>query len=203
MYEYWIGKGINYDKIWDAYDKGSQYIQKYHSMRVYLIRLTFNQHSIDLPLFNFEAVYKTVKGYFHDLKQLCFNQSEYESAGPLFLYSVERASGIWTFVGELRQLILLGTTLADEKAIGEKLDNWDRKFQLLHKYFGESISKEDFDRFMNAGTPRQIDGAVKHLIAQKIEKVEISREPFDGDIQHTQSTLIDIKRLLKESAQDS
>ena len=55
---------------------------------------------------------------------------------------------------------------------------------------------------MKAKTPRQLDKAVQRLIEQGIQKVEISREPFDGDIKHTQSTLIDIKRLLKEDNQN-
>ncbi len=203
MYEYWIGKDVDYDRIWEAYDSGYQYIQKYRTMRVHLIRFVFSQQPSELPLFNFEAVFKTIKGYFHDLKRLCLDQSEYGMAGPLFIYSVERSSGIWTFVGELRQLLLLGTTLADEKAIGQKLDNWDKRFRIFRKYFGDSLSEKDFWMFMNAKTPRQIDKAVKRLIEQKIEKIEISREPFDGDIKQTESTLVDIKRLLSEADQDS
>lgn len=203
MYEYWIGKGVNYEKLWDAYDNGQQYVQKFRTMRVHLIRFVFGQQSDNLPLFNFEAVFKTIKGYFHDLKHLCFSRNEYESVGPLFVYSVERASGVWTFVGELRQLLLLGTTLADEKAIGQKLDNLDRKIEFLKTHFGDSLSAEDFQKFMKVKTPRQIQKAVEHLIEQRIEKIEISREPFDGNIERTKSTLIDIKRLLKEADQDT
>ena len=97
MYEYWIGENIDYDKIWDAYDQGQAYIQKFQSMRVHLFRLKLREHPRNLPLFNFEAVYKTIKGYFHDLKKLCLNSKDYAMAGPLFVYSVNRDSGIWDF----------------------------------------------------------------------------------------------------------
>ena len=203
MYEYWIGKDVEYDQIWDAYDAGEGYIQKYHTMRIHLIRIKLKQPPLELPLFNHEAVFKTIKGYFHDLKHLCLSHDEYILAGPLFFYSVDRGSGIWSFLGELRQLLMLGTTLADEKVIGEKLSNMDRRMELLKKHFGGVVSPEDFQMFMRAKTPRQLEKAVQRLIDQGIEKVEISSEPFVGDIESTKSTLIDIKSVLNEADQDT
>src|SRR2546423_3071212 len=126
MYEYWIGEGVDYKKVWRDYEDGLAYIDKFKSMRAHLIRIELNQFPANLPLFNHEAVYKTIKGYFHDLKQLCLSHEEYMYASPLYLYDVRRGSGIWDFLGELRQLLLLGTTLADEKVIGQQLDNIDK-----------------------------------------------------------------------------
>lgn len=199
MYEYWIGRDIDYDQLWDDYEAGQGYIQKFHSMRVHLIRITLAEPALPLPLFNHEAVFKTIKGYFHDLKQLCLPPDDYNTAGPLFLYSVDRASGIWSFLGELRQLLLLGTTLADEKVIGEKLSNMDKRIEFLRKHFGGAVSPEDFQMFMAAKTPRQLEKAFRRLVAQGIKKVEISREPFIGDPKMTETTLIDIKKLLSEA----
>ena len=28
MEEYWVGKGVEYDRLWDAYDDGVGYIEK-------------------------------------------------------------------------------------------------------------------------------------------------------------------------------
>ena len=199
MYEYWIGRDVNYDQLWDDYDAGQGYVQKFRSMRVHLIRITLAEPAIHLPLFNHEAVFKTIKGYFHDLKQLCLSVNEYNTAGPLFLYSVDRGSGVWSFLGELRQLLLLGTTLADEKVIGEKLSNMEKRIEFLRKHFGASVSPEDFQRFMTAKTPRQLEKAFHRLVEQGIKKVEISREPFIGDSKKIEGTLIDVKKLLSEA----
>jgi hypothetical protein len=199
MYEYWIGENIDYDKIWDAYEQGEAYVQKYHSMRVHLFRLKLREHPQNLPLFNFEAVYKTIKGYFHDLKKFCLSSEGYATAGPLFVYGVNRGSGVWDFLGELRQLIMLGTTLADEKAIGQKLENMDKRIEILKKHFGGVISAEDFKQFMKAQAPWQLEKAFQKLIDQGIEKIEISKKPFQGDFKETERTLTDIKGLLEEA----
>jgi len=196
MYEYWIGRDVDYEKYWDSYLNGKGYIQKYHSMEVHIIRIKFVQQPNTLPLFNFEAVFKTIKGYFHDLKKYCLTPEEYGSAGPLFVYSVERDSGIWTFLGELRQILFLGSTLADEKVLGQKLENYEKKLEILNKYFGNSVNTEDFKRFMSAKTPRQLEKAIQNLIEEGIEKIEISQEPFAGEIEETKKSLIDVKALL-------
>jgi hypothetical protein len=66
--EYWIGKDVSFRSAWEDFESGLEYIDKYHTMEVYLIRLTLEQYPSTLPLFNHEAVFKTIKGYFHDLK---------------------------------------------------------------------------------------------------------------------------------------
>jgi len=116
--EYWIGENVDYEDIWAAYESGDGYVHKYHSMRVHLLRITLREQPRELPLFNFEAVYKTIKGYYHDLKKACLTREEYEAAGPLFIYQVNRSSGVWDFLGEIRQLLMFGTSLADEKVMG-------------------------------------------------------------------------------------
>lgn len=196
MYEYWIGQGVDYDRIWGDYEKGQSYINKYYSMEVHLIRIGFQHQTSDQPLFNFEAVFKTIKGYFHDLKQYCLSNDEYTTAGPLFIYSVERNSGLWSFLGELRQILLLGTTLSDEKTIGQKLENMDKRIEFLKKHFGNAVRPEDFNRFMKAKSSPELERAIQNLYRQKIKSVEISSEPFKGDVQQIQPSLVDIKRLL-------
>lgn len=199
LYEYWIGKDVPYNDVWEAYEKGQGYIDKYHSMEVHLIQIKFQQQPKELPLFNFEAVYKTLKGYFHDLKYYCLDTQSYNSAGPLFIYSVERSSGVWEFLGELRQILFFGSTLSDEKLMGQKLDNIDKKMTLLRKYFGDSVVPEDYQKFMKANTPRQVEKAFQRLIKQQIESIKISQKPFLGNIEETKTSLIDIKSILNEA----
>jgi hypothetical protein len=191
--EYWIGKGVDYESLWDAYESGDGYMQKFRPMRVHLMRITFREQPKQYPLFNFEAVYKTIKGYFHDLKKSCLTSEEYAVAGPLFIYRVGRSSGVWEFLGELRQILMLGTSLADGKVMGEKLSNLDRKVEFMRKHFGDAGRPEDFEIFMRATTPRQLDRAVRKLIEQGVLKVEVSSKPFTGEIQITEATLIDLK----------
>lgn len=196
---YWIGEGIDYEAVWAAYESGTAYREKFSKMRVHLLRLTIEAHPPEQPLFNFEAVFKTVKGYFHDLKQMCLSAEEYDASGPLYVYRVGRSSGVWDFLGELRQLLMLGTSLADEKVVGEKLDNLDKRLDFLRKHFGSAVSPRDFEMFMRAQTPRQLEKAVQKLITQGIKKVEVSRDPFVGDIKQVESTLVDLKQLTDQT----
>jgi hypothetical protein len=192
--EYWIGKNIPYAEIWKAYEDGLGYVDKYKSIKVHLIRISFAAPTPRFPLFNHEAVFKTIKGYFHDLKAECLSPTEYNRAGPLFLYSVDRGSGIWEFLGELRQLVLFGTTLADEKLMGEQLQNLDRRMKFLKENFGgQSIDAEDFERFMNAKTSKELETAFAKLLRQGLTSVQIAKEPFSGNIQESRQSLIELK----------
>lgn len=74
FYEYWIGKSIDLEGLWDDFENGQCYIEKYKTMRVHLLRLTFNHYTPDLPLFNHEAISKTVKDTFHDLKRVVYQE---------------------------------------------------------------------------------------------------------------------------------
>jgi hypothetical protein len=193
FYEYWIGKNIDYDTLWDAYESGQGYVQKFSSIRPHLLRITLREQSSRYPLFNFEAVYKTIQGYFHDLKERCFVLDEFNRAAPLYIYQVNRASGVWDFLSELRQLLMFGTTLSDQKMMGEKISNLDKRLEMLRKHFGNVMTREDFERFMKAKTPRQLDRALRKLFEQGIERVQVSSAPFEGVIEETEQTLIDLR----------
>lgn len=65
--EYWIGQDIDYARLWNDFDDGIGYIEKYNSRPAHLLRLTFERFPANLPLFNHEAIYKTIKGTYHDL----------------------------------------------------------------------------------------------------------------------------------------
>jgi hypothetical protein len=85
---------------------------------------------------------------------------------------------------------------------GEKLDNMDKRLDFLRKHFGSAVSPRDFEMFMRAQTPRQLEKAVQKLIEQGIRKVEVSRDPFIGNIQQTESTLVDLKQLTEGAGKD-
>jgi hypothetical protein len=200
--EYWIGEGIDYDTLWDAYDDGIGYIDKFRSMDVHLLRITFAEPPSSLPLFNFEAIYKTVKGYFHDIKSTVLSEEEFATAGPLFLYRVDRGSGIWDFLGELRQLVMLGTTLSDEQAMGQRLANLEARIEFLRRHFGDAVRPEDFEAFMNARTPRKLDKAFRRLTEQRIQSVELSQTPFTGSLSSVDEAMIELKALSEHTPTD-
>jgi hypothetical protein len=152
---------------------------------------------MSLPLFDHEAIFKTAKGYFHELKQKCLPRSDYEHAGPLFLYEISRGSSIWSFLGELRQLLLFGTTLADEKIIGQQLKNLDAKLTILKKYFGNSAQPEDFRAFMRARTSSEIEDAVQRMLGQGLRRVRVSRRSFKEDTVSARHEMIDLKEIMR------
>src|SRR5260370_32923011 len=196
-HEYWIGKNIDYRSVWQAYEDGVKYIGKFRSMRVHLLRIELTQFPADQALFNHEAVYKTIKGYFHDFKQHCLSDDEYISAGPLFLYSVDRGSGIWNFLGQPRQLLAFGATLADGKILGQELENVEKKLEILQKDFAGLVDPKDFKKFMRAKSPKDLILAVEKLVAQGIRRVDVSQEPFQGSMANTAKSLINLTKLLQ------
>jgi hypothetical protein len=64
--ECWIGKGVDYRELWNDFEDGSGYIEKFQTREVHLFQLEFERHPANLPLFDHEAIYKTIKGCFHD-----------------------------------------------------------------------------------------------------------------------------------------
>jgi hypothetical protein len=192
--EYWIGKGVDYEALWRSYEEGQGYIEKYRSMTTHLLVIEFETEAKSNPLFAHEAVFKTIKGYFHDFKKACLSSSDYERVGPLFFYSVERGSGIYKFLGELSQLLVFGTTLGYEKAMGQHLQNLDKRLAFLKKHFGaRNVDEEAFRAFMKARTPKELDDALDKLFGCGIKGVKVSKEPFRGRIKETERTLIELK----------
>lgn len=94
---------------------------------------------------------------------------------------------------------MYGTALADEKVIGQKLENMDKRLAILQKYFGGAACPEDFQQFMRARTPRQLESALQKLIGQGIRRVQVSQKPFEGQIEVTEKTLVDLKQLLQDA----
>ena len=198
LYEYWIGQNVNYQEYWNSYLSGDGYKAKFRSMRTYAIEIQFENYQADSPLFNFEVVYKTLKGYFHDLKRYCLSADEYNSAGPLFIYEVNRGSGVWTLLGQLPYLLVYGTSLVNEKVIGQRLDNLQKKLDILKQHFGDEVRPDLYQSFMNAQTPNEIKIAVNKLFEEKIKDIRISRKPFSGDIKESRDSMISLIEIIDE-----
>ncbi|NOT06483.1 MAG: hypothetical protein HOP27_17970 [Anaerolineales bacterium] len=192
--EYWIGKDIDYESVWQAYEEGAvPYIDKFRSMRVHLLRIELKEFPSDLPLFNHEAVYKTIKGYFHDLKRYGLSEDEYWSTGPLFLYSVDRGSGIWNFLGELQPLIALAVTVVGGMDLNQELANIDKKLQMIQKYFPDA-NPNDIKMVLRANSRQELRFALSKLAAQGIRGVQISQKPFEGNFEEAVKSLIDFMK---------
>jgi hypothetical protein len=192
--EYWIGEDVDYRGVWSAFEGGGGYIRKYHEMTVHLLVIEFETPSSELPLFEHEAIFKTLKGYFHDLKKACFSKEEYDRSGPMFLYSVERGSGIYKLFGEIRQLLTFGSTLSDEKLMGARLNNMQKRIDFLKKNFPKDVDEESFDRFVNARTTDDMEYAFRQLTKRGIKSIRLSKTPFRGDLEETETSLIELKR---------
>jgi len=199
FYEYWIGKDINLKKYWAAYKDGKGYRDKFTDMQCHVFEITFDTPPKHLPLFNLEPIYKTLKSYYHELKKDILSRNEYGSAGPLFIYEVNRGSGIWTFLGELWYTLVLGTTLTEEKIKGQRLDNIEKKLRMLKEYFGDgNVRSELFENFMKADTPIETQESLQNLFAEKIKIIKISKHPFTGEIEENRKEMLEIKGLLTE-----
>src|SRR6266851_8591356 len=195
VYEYRIGRNLNLDAVWRDYEEGAGYERKFRQTTCHLLEIEFEMPPASDPLFSFEAVFKTTKRYFHDMKQLCLSPREYEEAAPLYFYGVGRGSAIWQWLGELRQLIIFGTTLGDEKVVGQTLDNLDKKLSILSKYFGSGVNPKDFDAFMRAKAAPAVEAAVRRMLKQKIRRVSISARPALELELPGETRLVDIKSL--------
>ena len=192
-YEYWIGRDVDVNQVWRDYEAGVGYESKFRQTTCHLLEIEFHVAAGE-PVFAFEAVFKTTKRYFHDLKKACLTPSEYDQAAPLYFYGVNRGSAIWQWLGELRQLILFGTTLGDEKVVGQTLDNMDKKLSILSKYFSSDVNPRDFAAFMRDKTAPDIQKAVQKMLKQRIKRVSISKEPVRiGSSVPTE--LVDVTRL--------
>jgi hypothetical protein len=178
---YWIGANTSFRSIWEDFDNGSAYITKFRSSTVHMIKFKFRAYSSRDPLYNHEAIYKTLKAYFHDVKKACFTEQQYIESPPVFLYEIRRGSEEFSFLGELPQLLLVGTTLSAEKALGQVIENYDKKLDFIKKHFPDSIGSQEFFRFMEANQPEAIDHAVKKLLEQHLVKISVSKKPFIGE----------------------
>jgi len=202
FYEYWIGKDVNYESLWDDFESGDGYVNKFKSMKVHLLKLSFDNHPTDIPLFDLEVVYKTLKGTFHDIKMDYLSDDEYEAAGPMFVYKIDRGSSEWYLLAELKPLlyyagILVSAIYAYQKITKQSLENLDKKISILRKYFPGATGKDE-QFFIKAKTPWARNKIIQKLIERGLDKVEISKEEFSDDFQKSKSKMIDVKKVFND-----
>ncbi len=205
--QYWMGKGIDLDAIWRDFDDGRDYIDKVSNSELYLLRLTFDSPLARLPLFDHEAIYKTVKGTFHDVKLECFPQRKYDSSAPIFLHGVRRGSGIHEFLGQLDPILTWVTALGAAALGYRELLAKDQQFDedrliFIRKEFPKA-STEDKLAYMKAWTTFGRRKVLHRLIQQGLTRVEVSKEPVTSEIAQSQPVVVNLAVLVSlESNED-
>ena len=177
--EYWIGKGIDIDEIWIDFDKGSGYIQKVSESSLHRMRLTFTNYPVELPLFNFEAIFKTVKATFHDVKLECLTPDAYNEATPIFLHRVDRGSGIFEFLAQFDPLMtwifaLGGAVLGYKKLLTLDQEFDEKRFDFMRRNFPDA-NIVDVQAYIKAQTTFSRRRVLNRLIDQGLKKVELSK----------------------------
>ena len=203
--EYWIGKGQDLDRLWKDFESGSGYIEKFGTIEPYLLRLTFTNHPVHLPLFDHEVLFKTVKGTFHDIKKECFTPEAYETASPIFLYRVERGSGIFEFLAQFDPLLTYVSAIAaammyyrNASVKDEKLD--EAKLIFIREQF-PGASNADTLAYMKAWTTWGKRRILYRLIESGLDRVEVSRKPFKGTEPPEKTEMVDVPKLLRVPTQ--
>jgi hypothetical protein len=198
--EYWIGKGIRVEQIWLDYEQGSGYENKYRSMEVHLLQLSFRKYSPELPIFNLEAVLKTSKSVFHNLKRNYLSPHEYETFGPLFVYDIGRGSEKWRFLAEIKPALLFAISLWNQIRKGTARHKAEQVVLIdeLRRQF-PSASIDDIFSYINSLPGCEEQAALEKLCNQGLDSIQISTSPFRGNIEDTEKKLISFDDLsLKE-----
>jgi hypothetical protein len=180
---YWMGKDLDLDSLWRDFDNGSGYVKKVSSSSLHLLRLTFEDHPLRLPVFDLEVLYKTVKGTFHDVKAECMKPSEYERAAPIFLHRLDRSSGIFEFLAQFDPLmtwvVALGAAVAwYQKSLTADHELDEKRLAFIRTNF-PNASTSDIQAYMKAWTTFSRRRVLQRLISQHLGRVEVSRMPHN------------------------
>lgn len=181
--QYWMGKDLDLDGLWRDFDNGSGYVQKVAASSLHLLRLTFDEHPMRLPLFDLEVLFKTVKGTFHDVKAECLTPEAYDRAAPIFLHRVDRGSGVFEFLAQFDPLmtwvVALGaaarwyqTSLAADQELDEK------RLTFIRSNF-PNASTAYMQAYMKAWTTFGRRRVLQRLIGQYLGRVEVSKAPHN------------------------
>jgi len=190
--QYWIGAGVDYGEIWSAYESGLAYINKFHATPVHALVIEFSNLQYD-PLFDHEAIFKTLKGLFHDLKKENMSVEEYNASGPMFLYSVERGSSLYRFLAGFRELLMHGMMLSDEKIMKVHLDNTQKRVDFIRKNF-HNVDSASAQKFVMARTTYEMDEALEKLMERGIKSVKISAGPIQLGSDSQTVKMIELKQ---------
>ncbi len=189
--EYWIGKGIKVDKIWLDYEQGSGYEDKFRSLEVHLLQLSFKKYSPNLPIFNLEAVLKTSRAVFHNLKKSHLSLDDYEKFGPLFVYDIGRGSEKWRFLAEIKPALLFGISLWNQIRKGTARHKAEQIVPIdeLRQRF-PNASLDDIFSYIDSLPGYEEKAALEKLCKQGLDSIQVSASPFRGNIGKTEKELI-------------
>jgi hypothetical protein len=181
--QYWMGKGLDLERLWQDFDGGAGYVEKTSSIPLHMLRLSFGEHPALLPLFDHEVIFKTVKGTFHDVKAECFSREAYDSAAPIFLYRVERGSGVFEFLAQFDPLMtwvvaLGGAAMWYRKALSTDQEFDEKRLTFIKTNFPHA-SAHDVQAYMKAWTTFGRRRVLHRLIGQHLVRVEVSHAPLD------------------------
>ncbi|MBN1808254.1 MAG: hypothetical protein JW909_04240 [Planctomycetes bacterium] len=199
--KYWIGKGLDLEQLWQDYDDGQGYIQKVAGSELHLLRLTFANHPAHLPLFDHEAIYKTVKGTFHEVKAECLTREAYDRAAPIFLYRVDRGSGIFEFLAQFDPLMTWVVALGAaatwyRRALSDDQELDKRRLTFIRANF-PNASASDVRAYMRAWTTFGRRRVLHRLIGQELHRVEVSKNPVDAKHLEQPQEMVDVGKLLE------
>ena len=204
--EYWMGIGLDLDQVWKDFDDGLGYIEKIGGSDLYLLRLTFSVPTNQLPLFNHEAIYKTVKGTYHDVKAECFTPDKYDSAAPIYLQSIRRGSGIFEFLGQLDPmltwLVALGAAAHGYRALLSKDQQIDKERLMFIRENFPGASIKDELAYMKAWTTFGRRRVLHRLIDQGLSRVELSKDTVKPEIEKVEPAVINMAVVVPLEHQD-
>jgi hypothetical protein len=148
-------------------------------MKTVPIKIEFDSPHRHDALFNLEAIYKTLKGLYFDFKQYCLTNHEFNNAGPLFVYSIERGSAewtilidptyapafIWTLLKAYHEFYKIKKTKLECKVLEHQVEEINKARENSNK---EKIEETNIDKLIQDKKP-----AFKNLLSQQIKQVTI------------------------------
>jgi len=200
--EYWMGKGLDLEGLWNDFDAGQGYVRKVSNSELHLLRLTFANHPPHLPLFDHEAIYKTVKGTFHDVKAECMTPEAYDRAAPIFLHRVDRGSGIFEFLAQFDPLMTwvvgIGAALLWYRKILAQDEEFDEKRLKFIRDTFPHASDRDVAAYLKAWTTFGRRRILHRLVEQGLHRIEVSKNPVTAKQPQQSQELVDVVKLLEK-----
>lgn len=194
--KYWIGSGVDLDAIWQDFDHPPAMIENTRHNQLHMLRLNFTSPAGHLPLFSHEAVYKTVRGTYHEVAEVCLPASQRQSLAPLFLHGVRRGSTIFEFLGQLDPILTWAAAFGAAAVGYRALLSTDQQFDearlaFIRKNF-PNATPEDELAYISAWTTFGRRKVLRRLYEQGIASVEVSRNPLTPDTPTVETFVIDI-----------
>ena len=115
--------------------------------------------------------------------------------GPLFVYDVLRGSSKYRFLGPLKGILVFAASVWGSYRKGNMQHKAEKLalVEQLRKQFPHA-DIPDIMGYINA-PPWEEDAALTKLYQQGLKTIEVSRKPFDGNIEYATKTLLALDKL--------